>query len=54
MSMFRCRVCPGRVLAEDTLFIAAASVLASFDISDAVPLKGEKIGYAGGVIKFVL
>ncbi|KAH9925322.1 cytochrome P450 [Fomitopsis serialis] len=44
------RVCPGRMLAEDTLFIVAASVLASFNISDAVPLEGETIEYRGGVL----
>ncbi|KZT66841.1 cytochrome P450 [Daedalea quercina L-15889] len=44
------RVCPGRSLAEDTLFIVAASVLAAFNLSSAVPLKGEKIKYHGGII----
>ncbi|KAH9925317.1 cytochrome P450 [Fomitopsis serialis] len=44
------RVCPGRMLAEDTLFIVAASVLASFNISDAVPREGEAIKYGGGMI----
>ena len=47
------RVCPGRMLAEDTLFIAAASVLASFEIGEAVPLKGDKIDYTGGMIRSV-
>ena len=46
------RVCPGRVLAEDTLFVSAASLLASFDITDARPLKGDKIGYTGGIIRY--
>lgn len=45
------RVCPGRVLAEDTLFISAASLLASFNISNARPLKGDRIGYTGGIIR---
>ncbi|TFY68077.1 hypothetical protein EVJ58_g1238 [Rhodofomes roseus] len=44
------RVCPGRTLAEDTLFIVAASVLASFNITSVVPLKGETIEYRGGAI----
>ncbi|EPT01788.1 CyP450 monooxygenase [Fomitopsis schrenkii] len=44
------RVCPGRVLAEDTLFIAAATLLASFNISNALPLKGDKIAYTSGII----
>ena len=46
-------VCPGRIFAEDTLFITAASVLASFNVSDAVSLKGSKIMYTGGVIRLV-
>ncbi|EPT01646.1 hypothetical protein FOMPIDRAFT_124761 [Fomitopsis schrenkii] len=44
------RACPGRIFAEDTLFIAAASLVAAFDISDALPLKGEEIEYSGGII----
>ena len=48
------RVCPGRVLAEDTLFVSAASLLASFDITDARPLKGDKIGYTGGIIRYTI
>ena len=54
MLMSHSRVCPGRMLAEDTLFVAAASVLASFDVSNAVPLNGSKIGYAGGIIRYVI
>lgn len=48
------RVCPGRVLAEDTLFIAAATLLASFNISNALPLKGDKIAYTSGIIRSAL
>ncbi|KZT66840.1 cytochrome P450 [Daedalea quercina L-15889] len=44
------RVCPGKTLADDTVFIVAASVLAAFTISDATSLKGEKIKYRGGII----
>jgi len=44
------RVCPGRMLAEDTLFVVAASVLASFNISDAIPREGGSIKYGGGII----
>ncbi|KAI0736491.1 cytochrome P450 [Fomitopsis betulina] len=44
------RVCPGRMLAEDTFFIAATYVLASFDIGEAFPLAGDEIKYTGGVI----
>ncbi|KAH9830993.1 cytochrome P450, partial [Rhodofomes roseus] len=47
------RVCPGQVLAEDILFIIAASVLAAFDIGDAVPHAGRTIEYHGGVIRSV-
>lgn len=48
-----CRVCPGRMLAEDTFFIAATYVLASFDIGEAFPLAGDEIKYTGGVIRSV-
>ncbi|KAH9925312.1 cytochrome P450 [Fomitopsis serialis] len=44
------RVCPGRMLAEDTLFIVAASVLASFNIGDAIPREGETVKYGGGIV----
>ncbi|KAH9925313.1 cytochrome P450 [Fomitopsis serialis] len=44
------RVCPGRMLAEDTLFIVAASVLASFNISDVIPREGGTVKYGGGII----
>ena len=47
------RVCPGRIFAEDTLFITAASVLASFNVSDAVSLKGSRITYTDGIIRLV-
>ena len=47
----RFRVCPGRVLAEDTLFVAAATLLASFDISNALPVRGDKIIYNSGIIR---
>ena len=43
--------CPGRMFAEDTLFVTAASVLASFNVSDAVAPKGGKVIYSSGVIR---
>ena len=47
------RVCPGRIFAEDTLFITAAFVLASFNVSDAVSLKGGRITYTDGLIRLI-
>ncbi|KAH9925304.1 cytochrome P450 [Fomitopsis serialis] len=44
------RVCPGQMLAEDTLFIAAATILALYDVSDAVSLDGAEVKYEGGGI----
>lgn len=49
----RPRVCPGRTFAEDTLFVTAATVLASFNVSDAVSPKGGQIMYTGGVLRLV-
>jgi cytochrome P450 len=49
------RVCPGRHLVADSLFITIASVLATFDISKAVDEKGNFITpveeYTSGVIR---
>ncbi|TFY54698.1 hypothetical protein EVJ58_g8706 [Rhodofomes roseus] len=42
------RVCPGQMLAEDTLFIAAAAILSVYNVSDAVSLDGMEIKYEGG------
>ena len=39
------------MFAEDTLFVTAASVLASFDVSDAIAPKGGKVTYSSGVIR---
>lgn len=50
-NILRSRACPGRNFAEDTLFITAASILASFNVSDAVPLRDGKIRYTSGVIR---
>ncbi|KAI0071338.1 cytochrome P450 [Panus rudis PR-1116 ss-1] len=37
------RICPGQALANETLWIVIASVLAAFEITPAVDEKGEKI-----------
>lgn len=37
------RICPGQYIAEGSLFIAIASVLAAFDISKARDENGEEI-----------
>ncbi|KZT66957.1 cytochrome P450 [Daedalea quercina L-15889] len=34
------RICPGRIIADDMLFILVANVLAAFDVSDAVTAEG--------------
>ncbi|PCH38747.1 cytochrome P450 [Wolfiporia cocos MD-104 SS10] len=48
------RACPGQMLAEDTLFIAAATILAMFDIAKALGPDGApiepKVQYDGGII----
>lgn len=51
------RICPGRHLAEDSLFIAAAMVLSVFNIlpclhEDGNPLE-TKVEYTGGTIRSV-
>jgi len=43
-------VCPGQMLADDTLFIAAATIIALYDVSDAVSLDGTEVKYEGGGI----
>ncbi|EPS94370.1 hypothetical protein FOMPIDRAFT_1038865 [Fomitopsis schrenkii] len=35
------RVCPGRIIADDTLFILVATVLSAFEISDAIIEEGK-------------
>jgi cytochrome P450 len=51
------RICPGRHLAGDSMFITFASVLATFDISRAVDENGNVITptlfYSTGIIRFV-
>ncbi|KAJ7155326.1 cytochrome P450 [Mycena filopes] len=37
------RACPGRVIARDTVFIMAATMLAAYDIVDPVDLNGNKL-----------
>ncbi|KAI0056551.1 cytochrome P450 [Artomyces pyxidatus] len=48
------RICPGRHLAEDTLSIVAASLLATYSIGKAKDAQGHEIavgrGYTGGII----
>ncbi|TFY67202.1 hypothetical protein EVJ58_g1776 [Rhodofomes roseus] len=44
------RVCPGQILAEDTFYLTAANILASFDVSDAVSLDGSKPKWGGGIV----
>ncbi|TFY52251.1 hypothetical protein EVJ58_g10121 [Rhodofomes roseus] len=44
------RVCPGQTLAERTLYLTAANILASFDVSDAVSLDGSKPKWGGRII----
>jgi cytochrome P450 len=48
------RRCPGVRLADDALFMACARVLATFEISEAVNLNGEKVvmssDYATGLV----
>jgi len=44
------RVCPGQMLAEGTMFLTAANILASFDVSDAFSLDGSEPKWGGGII----
>ncbi|KAH9927567.1 cytochrome P450 [Fomitopsis serialis] len=44
------RVCPGQMLAESTLFLTAANILASFDVSEAFSLDGSEPKWGGGVV----
>ena len=37
------RICPGRLMAYDTLWIAIVSILASFDVSSVVGADGKPI-----------
>ena len=51
------RECPGKMLADNTLFIAIAMMLATFDISKAKDESGREIEpdcfYTPGVVRFV-
>ncbi|KAH9940667.1 cytochrome P450 [Amylocystis lapponica] len=40
------RICPGRFMARDTMWIIAMSVLAAFDICDPVDLRGNPLTLA--------
>ncbi|KAI0076591.1 cytochrome P450 [Panus rudis PR-1116 ss-1] len=50
------RICPGQALANETLWIVIASILAAFEISPAVNEKGEKIipaeDFAPGLLSY--
>ena len=47
-------MCPGKMFADDMLFITAANVLARYNVSHAVSLDGESITYDGkGIIRSV-
>ncbi|ESK92316.1 cytochrome p450 [Moniliophthora roreri MCA 2997] len=52
---FRCRVCPGKYLAENSVFLITALVLSAFDISPAVAPDGTKIPisvqYSSGLVR---
>lgn len=52
------RICPGKELAESTLFIAIAMTAASFDISKAKDESGQEIEpvheYTPGLLRQVL
>lgn len=51
------RICPGRNLADEQMFITFASVLAAFDVTKAVDESGNSIApevyYTTGVIRYV-
>ncbi|KAI0720862.1 cytochrome P450 [Fomitopsis betulina] len=44
------RVCPGQMLAEDMLFLAAANILAHFDVSNARSFDGSEPRWEGSII----
>lgn len=52
------RICPGKELAESTMFIAIAMIAASFDISKAKDTLGREIEpvreYSSGLLRQVL
>lgn len=53
---FVSRICPGRHLANDSIFITIASVVATFDISKSVGADGKFITpsgeYSSGLLRF--
>lgn len=53
-----CRVCPGQPLAEDSLYIVAATVLATMNIDKAVGPDGlvlePVVEYTGDLIRLAL
>ena len=42
------------MLAEDVVFLTAANILASFDVSEAAALDGSAPKWSGGTVKYVL
>jgi len=48
------RVCPGQILANDMVFLATATILATFDVANATTLDGhaidKNVNYEGGTI----
>ena len=46
-------MCPGQMLAEDVVFLTAANILATFDVSDAVAPDGAAPRWSGGTVKCV-
>lgn len=49
------RICPGRALAENALFLMTASIIQAFDISPAVDQSGHQIpinvNYSSGLVR---
>ena len=42
------------MLAEDVVFLTAANILTSFDVSDVAALDGSAPKWSGGTVKYVL
>lgn len=49
------RLCPGRVLADSTIFLAVSGIIATFDILSAKTQGGEDVlpepSFASGVVR---
>ncbi len=50
-----CRVCPGRILGETSVFIAVVCILSLFDISKAIGPDGKeiepKVEFSSGIVE---